>query len=72
MFDGHINRAVYKGPNNRFRLRSLSCPAVVSREDFRIVEACACSKGNCPYQVRMAKVYGVDESMLDEWRKLVT
>lgn len=72
VFGGHLEGAVREGRLEGFRLRSLSCPAVVCREDFREVEACACWRDDCPYRERMAKVHGVDVSTLDEWRKLET
>ncbi|ROW07254.1 hypothetical protein VMCG_03808 [Cytospora schulzeri] len=70
MFDRHLRGAGRRVSSSGFRLRSLSCPAVVSREDFRIVEACACWRDECPYREKMARNYGTDVDMLDEWRKL--
>lgn len=68
---GNVRKTIREGPMEGFRLRSMTCPAVVAREDFRVVEACACWEDDCPYRERMAKAYAVDDlSTLDEWRKL--
>lgn len=73
VFDGHLGGVEGEARLlGGFRLRSLSCPAVVCRGDFRAVEACACWRDECPYRVRTAEAHGVDVGMLDEWRKLET
>lgn len=69
-FDGHLEGTVREGRMKGFRMRSKSCPAVVARADLRVVEACFCWQDDCPYREKKAKAYGVDVSMLDEWRKL--